>query len=95
MKTKFSIALSTSATVVALTFASASKPVLAQEKGGRGQSPPPWPREGTRRAPVILGPPAGTQPLPIDLFISTNFYKDQAVWRISATSAPTRPGFYQ
>jgi hypothetical protein len=29
---------------------------------------------------VILGPPAGVQPLEIDLFKSKNFYKDKALW---------------
>jgi hypothetical protein len=46
MKTKFSIALSTIATVVALTFASASKPVLAQEKGGERTKPTPLAKRG-------------------------------------------------
>ena len=37
--------------------------------------------QGQRGAPpVIKGPPDGVQPLPLDIFMSKNFYKDQALW---------------
>ncbi|MEO6340760.1 MAG: hypothetical protein ABIO39_12015 [Caulobacteraceae bacterium] len=41
-----------------------------QSLGSRGSEPPT----------VLQGPPAGVQPLAIDLYSSKNFYKDQASW---------------
>jgi hypothetical protein len=59
--------------LVLLVLAAAAEvpSLLAQGRGGRG---------GRGNTPTFPGPPAGMQALPIDLFTSKNFYKDQALW---------------
>jgi len=48
-------------------------PAGAGGGGGRGGG-------GRGGTPTIQGPPAGVQPLPLDIFQSKNFYKDKDLW---------------
>ncbi len=52
---------------------------------GRGQQDPQGLQVGLAgsfgaKTPTFAGPPAGMQALPVDLFSSKNFYKDQNLW---------------
>lgn len=57
-----------------LTFAVLAWPASAQTQGSGPAA------RTTRPIPPFVGPPAGTKPLPIDMFTSKNFYKDRALW---------------
>src|SRR5579863_10572040 len=50
----------------------AQQPPQARGGGGGGF--------GRGNTPTFAGPPAGMQALPLDLFSSKNFYKDQKLW---------------
>ncbi len=54
----------------------AGAPAAAQGRGGGGGGG----GGGRGNTPTFAGPPAGMQALPVDLFSSKNFYKDQKLW---------------
>src|SRR5437870_9190891 len=57
---------------------------FAQQRGavppGAQQSANPALRYPRSDTPTFPGPPAGMQALPLDLFLSKNFYKDGTLW---------------
>jgi hypothetical protein len=52
----------------------------AQGQPGQGQGRQGGRGGGRGNTPTFPGPPAGMQALPVDLFTSKNFYKDQKLW---------------
>ncbi len=66
--------------LIALTWMSPlSEPAFAQQQGAQAQ-PGQGGGRGRGNTPTFAGPPAGMQALPMDLFTSKNFYKDQKLW---------------
>src|SRR5579872_2214302 len=93
MKASLVVLLLAFVAMIALTWMSPTAPVStsvfaqqpgaqAQQTQGQGQGQPGGRAFGFGRGntPTFPGPPAGMQALPLDLFLSKNFYKDQKLW---------------
>src|SRR5579862_6277541 len=81
MKAK-AIALAAFAALVALSVPAQQPAPQGQQgkQGGRGGGGVGGAGFGRGGTPTFPGPPAGMSALPLDLFSSKNFYKDQALW---------------
>jgi hypothetical protein len=85
MRTRLFVPLCALLALIALTWRSPTAPlsttVFAQQQGGQLQNVPGQGQVQARMiSPTFDGPPAGMQALPLDLFSSKNFYKDQKLW---------------
>jgi len=91
MRARFFVLLFAFAVPIALTWTSPISPVsttaFAQGQGTQpaAQGQPTTVQGagaalGRMNSPTFAGPPAGVQTLPIDLFLSKNFYRDQKLW---------------
>ena len=71
------------APIALILVAPTATPVFAQQtqrQPGQGQGRQGGRGGGRGNTPTFAGPPAGMQALPLDLFSSKNFYKDQKLW---------------
>jgi hypothetical protein len=91
MRARLFVSLCAFAALIALSWRlpiAPSSTAFAQGRGGQagaqgGQQPARGAvggAGGAANTPTFDGPPAGMQALPIDMFSSKNFYKDQALW---------------
>jgi hypothetical protein len=95
MRARFFVLLFAFVVPIALTWMSPTAPVSTTAFAqGQAQGPGTQPAAqgqpttvqgagaalGRMNSPTFAGPPAGMQTLPIDLFLSKNFYRDQKLW---------------
>src|SRR5580704_17706298 len=95
MRARFFVLLFTFAAPIALIWMSPIAPVSTTAFAqGQGQGNQPAAQAqgqpttvqgagaalGRMNSPTFAGPPTGMQTLPIDLFLSKNFYRDQKLW---------------
>jgi hypothetical protein len=91
MRARFFVLLFAFVVPIALTWMSPMAPIsTAAFAQGPGTQPAAQGQQttvqgagaalGRMNTPTFAGPPAGMQTLPIDLFLSKNFYRDQKLW---------------